>query len=77
MVRNKFYFYCGDLKCWCYFFLLGEGVDKDNFFFCVQIVVIKIKFIVFDSVVLNGGKLFFKVEIVEFEYIGKLVNCNK
>lgn len=39
--------------------------------------MIKIKFIVFDSVVFNGGKLFFKIEVEEFEYICCLFNCNK
>lgn len=77
MVRNKPYLYCGDLKCWCYFFLLGEGVDKDNSPLRVQTVVTKTKFTVPDSVVLNGGKLPPKVEIVEPEYTGKSANRNK
>lgn len=61
----------------CYLFLLGEGVDKDNSPLRVQTVVTKTKFTVPDSVVLNGGKLPPKVEIIEPEYTGKPSNRNK
>ncbi|KAL9978484.1 hypothetical protein ACROYT_G016005 [Oculina patagonica] len=56
---------------------MGEGVDKDNSPLRVQTVVTKTKFTVPDSVVLNGGKLPPKVEIIEPEYTGKPSNRNK
>jgi len=46
---------------------MGAGVDKDNSPLRVQTVVTKTKFTVPDSVLLNGGKLPPKVEIIEPE----------
>lgn len=55
--------------CWS-----GEGVDKDNSPLRVQTVVTKTKFTVPDSVLLNGGKLPPKVEIIEPEQNSKTSN---
>lgn len=54
--------------------MLGEGVDKDNSPLRVQTVVTKTKFTVPDSVLLNGGKMPPKVEIIEPEQNNKASN---
>ena len=57
-----------------FFCLSGEGVDKDNSPLRVQTVVTKTKFTVPDSVLLNGGKLPPKVEIIGPEQNSKPSN---
>lgn len=53
---------------------MGEGVDKDNSPLRVQTVVTKTKFTVPNSVLLNGGKMPPKVNIVEPEPNSKPTN---